>query len=170
MTARQARVGPDQGQLTVGHPAAVKTSPTRRRCGRNRVHQLPARHRQIKLRYSDAELADVSPQPAGPGSRRPASLPRPHWPRHAGVVPRAAKDTASDGAGQTPDDGEQPDAAPLAVRWHPASDEVESEAKTKRPATSSQVTDGAPSGTRTPNPLIKSTRNGVPERIGLDQW
>ena len=60
MTAREARVGPDQGQLTVGHSAVVKTSPSRRRCGRNRVHQLPARHRQIKLRYSDAELADVS--------------------------------------------------------------------------------------------------------------
>ncbi len=60
MTAREARVGQDQGQLTVGHSAVVKSSPSRPRCVRNRVHQLPARHRQIKLRYSDAELADVS--------------------------------------------------------------------------------------------------------------
>lgn len=41
---------------------AVTAHPTPpiRRCGRDRVHHAPGRSRQIKLRYSDAELADVT--------------------------------------------------------------------------------------------------------------
>ena len=38
----------------------ARLPPVRRRCGRDRVHHLPGRLRQIKLRYSEAELADVS--------------------------------------------------------------------------------------------------------------
>ncbi|MBI4942122.1 MAG: hypothetical protein HY830_15360 [Actinobacteria bacterium] len=34
--------------------------PARRRCGRDRVHHQPGRPRQIKLRYSEAELADIA--------------------------------------------------------------------------------------------------------------
>lgn len=48
------------GEHLGGCVVSAPLPPARRRCGRDRVHHVPGRPRQIKLRYSEVELADVA--------------------------------------------------------------------------------------------------------------
>ena len=82
----------------------------------------------------------------------------------AGLVPRAPRP-------EPDDDPNSADAAGLSVGYQSGPVEPAERPKTRRPAAKPQVrsgTAGAPSGTRTPNPLMDRTEGAASS--GLGQW
>jgi integrase len=77
-------------------------------------------------------------------------------PAVAHAAAEAVADTVPRRSPKTEQEHENGDSTPLAVRWQSGSQEGSMTAKTEIDETKDQLRWGAPSGTRTPNPLIKS--------------
>jgi len=90
----------------------------------------------------------------------------------AGIVPRTSRGqiAPAGGAGPQPsvEDGGEGLAAGALARRYRSGPEHDSGRPPGR--VNALVRGGAPSGTRTPNPLIKRTESSVRPREGLDQW
>jgi hypothetical protein len=89
----------------------------------------------------------------------------------AGIVPRAQRRPRPPDRGRAQSSSHAPAAASVAaaltVGWQSG---PEHDSGRSPETVNALVRGGAPSGTRTPNPLIKRTKSPVRPREGLDQW